>query len=101
MIAREWKGVVPVEKAGEYRRLMQEVALPDYRAVEGNRGAWCLTRDAGEGVEFTMLTFWSDLAAIRRFAGADHEAAKYYDFDPEFLIEMPPQVVHYEIAAAA
>ncbi len=46
-----------------------------------------------------MLTFWDDIAAIARFAGADHERAKYYDFDPDYLITLEPRVVHYHVDA--
>ena len=45
-------------------------------------------------VHLEMLTFWDDFDAIRRFAGHDVEAAKYYDFDPQYLIEMEPTVRH-------
>ena len=44
-----------------------------------------------------MLTFWIDYAAIERFAGTPIDTAKYYDFDPDFLIEMAPRVEHYEV----
>jgi hypothetical protein len=46
---------------------------------------------------FLNLTFWDDFDAIKRFAGEDHDRARYYDFDPEYLIEMEPHVQHYEI----
>ena len=94
MIARMWHGVVATDRAEAYLAQMRSVALPDYRRTPGNRGAWCLTRAEGEVVHFEMLTFWADFDAIRRFAGEDLEAAKYYDFDPEYLIEMEPRVRH-------
>lgn len=94
MIARRWHGRVRAEKAAEYLELMRTVGLPDYRSTQGNRGAWCLHRRDGEIVHVEMLTFWEDEAAIRRFAGADMESAKYYDFDSDFLIEMEPAVTH-------
>lgn len=97
MIARVWTGPVPKAKANEYIRLMADVALPDYRSIEGNRGAWCLHRDDGGNVIVTMLTFWQDIDAIRRFAGEPVSAAKYYDFDPDFLLEMRESVEHYDI----
>jgi len=97
MIARLWHGIVPAGKADEYLRLMRELALPDYQAIPGNRGAWCLCRTDGAVVHFEMLTFWDDMDAVRRFAGEDVEAAKYYDFDPAFLLEMEPRVRHYEV----
>ncbi|MGH8177167.1 MAG: antibiotic biosynthesis monooxygenase [Steroidobacter sp.] len=96
MITRVWRGAVPAEKADAYLRLMREVALPDYRATRGNRGAWCLTRTENRIVHFEMLTFWDDIEAIKRFAGEDYEGAKYYDFDGDYLIEKRPKVQHYE-----
>jgi heme-degrading monooxygenase HmoA len=97
MIARRWHGQVPAEKAREYLQLMKEVGLPDYRSTEGNRGAWCLHRRDGDVVHVEMFTFWEDEAAIRRFAGSELTKAKYYDFDPDFLIELEPEVTHFEV----
>jgi len=97
MIARRWHGRVPAAKAAEYLALMREVALPDYRSTDGNRGAWCLHRREGEIVHVEMFTLWADEAAIRRFAGDDVAAAKYYDFDAGFLLELEPEVVHFEV----
>jgi heme-degrading monooxygenase HmoA len=97
MIARVWHGAVPLSKSAEYLRLMQEIALPDYRAIEGNRGAWCLRRFDDDVAHFEMLTFWDDLEAIKRFAGEDYECAKYYEFDIRFLVEIEPRVRHFQI----
>ncbi|HYE28458.1 MAG TPA: hypothetical protein VEA61_09525 [Allosphingosinicella sp.] len=99
MIARRWHGRVPVSKAEGYLGLMRDVALPDYRSTAGNLGAWCLHRAEGDVVHVEMFTLWADEAAIRRFAGEDIAAAKYYDFDADFLLEMEPEVVHFEAIA--
>ena len=97
MIARRWHGRVPAAKAEEYLRLMAEVGLPDYRSTAGNLGAWCLHRRDGDVVHVEMFTLWQDEAAIRRFAGDDMAVAKYYDFDPDLLLELEPQVAHFEV----
>ena len=97
MIARRWHGRVPGAKAADYLELMEEVGLPDYRSTQGNRGAWCLHRQEGEIVHVEMFTLWEDEAAIRRFAGDDLTRAKYYDFDPGFLLEMEPEVTHFDV----
>ena len=97
MIARRWHGRVPDEKAEAYLRLMREVALPDYRSVAGNRGAWCLHRKEGDVVHVEMFTLWEDVAAIRRFAGDDVDTAKYYDFDDQYLLEKEPRVLHFSV----
>ena len=97
MIARRWHGRVPADKAEEYLQLMKVVGLDDYRSTEGNRGAWCLHRREGDVVHVEMFTLWEDMDAIRRFAGDELTKAKYYDFDPEFLLELEPQVIHFEV----
>ncbi len=97
MIARIWHGATPTGRADAYLELMRTVALPDYKAVPGNRGAWCLRRAEGDQVHVLMLTLWDDMQAVCAFAGDDPGRAKYYDFDPDFLIEMEPGVEHYEV----
>jgi heme-degrading monooxygenase HmoA len=97
MIARIWHGMVPVSKADKYLDLMRRIALPEYLATRGNRGAWCLYRTEADVTHFEMLTFWDHTDAIKRFAGDDFNMAKYYDFDSDYLIEMEPHVWHYEV----
>jgi hypothetical protein len=86
MIARIWNGRVPAANDGAYLDRMRKVALPDYRSISGNRGAYCLHRLEGDIAHFEMLTFWEDIDAIKRFAGEDCEVAKYYAFDRSFLL---------------
>jgi hypothetical protein len=100
MIGRRWHGRVPADKADEYLRLMTEVGLPDYRSTEGNRGAWCLHRREREVVHVEMFTLWEDLEAIRRFAGDELTRAKYYEFDFDFLLEMEPEVTHFDVVGS-
>ena len=100
MIARRWHGRVPAEKSAEYLRLSKDVGLADYRSTPGNVAAWCLHRREGDVVHIEMLTLWEDMDAIRRFAGDQLTKAKYYDFDPDFLLELEPEVVHFEVIEA-
>jgi heme-degrading monooxygenase HmoA len=100
MIARTWHGVTTVAKADEYLRLMHTVAVPDYQAIAGNRGVYVLRRIEGETAHFLLLTLWDSEDAIRQFAGEDIEKAKYYDFDPDYLLELEPTVTHYEVFAS-
>ena len=97
MIARMWHGAVQAAKSEEYLVRMRRVALPDYRSISGNRGAFCLHRLEGEVAHFEMLTFWDDLDAIKRFAGEDFRLAKYYDFDRAFLVELELNVLHHTV----
>jgi len=99
MIARIWHGAVPGEKSETYLEKMRTVALPGYRNVEGNQGAWVMHRIEGNIAHFDMLTFWTDIDAIKRFAGEDYKISYYFDFDDEFLIEKEPHVRHWEMYA--
>ncbi len=96
MIARIWHGAVPLDKCAAYLELMRTVAIPDYKATPGNRGAFCLYRVEGDVGHFQMLTLWDDIEAIKRFAGESYTVAKYYDFDEKFLIDLEPHASHYE-----
>ncbi len=81
MIARIWRGEVPLDRSDEYLERMLTVAIPDYQSTPGNRGAFALRRIHEDRAEFLMLTFWESGDAIAAFAGDDISVAKYYDFD--------------------
>ena len=97
MIARRWHGRVPAEKAEEYLQLTKEVGLADYCTVPGHIDSWCFHRAEGDIVHVETLSLWESLEAIRRFAGDELTKAKYYDFDPDFLLELEPEVLHFEV----
>lgn len=97
MIARIWHGLISLERSEEYLEKMPSGALPDYERTPGNRGAHCLHRVDGNVAHSQMLTFWDDVAAIKRFAGEDYQQARYYYFDDDFLVEKEPSVLHFEV----
>jgi heme-degrading monooxygenase HmoA len=96
MITRIWHGRTTAAKSDEYLNLMRTVAIPDYRSVPGNKGAYALRRIEGDTAHFLMLTFWESEDAVRAFAGDDISVAKYYDFDKRFLLELESTSTHYE-----
>jgi uncharacterized damage-inducible protein DinB len=42
------------------------------------------------------VTEWTDLDAVKEFAGQDYDKAKYYPFDDNMLLEFEEYVQHYE-----
>ena len=75
MIARMWRGWVRTELIDEYVDIVERTGMAGYRATPGNHGAQLLTRDLGGGrTELITLSWWTDLDAIRAFAGNDIEA---------------------------
>ena len=101
MIARLWHGAVPAAKADAYERYLENTGLPDYRNTPGNRGVRVLRRVEGDVAHFLLVTFWDSWSAIRAFAGDDVDRARYYPEDEEFLLELEPRVVHYDVIGAA
>jgi len=97
MIARMWHGRVPAEKSASYHQYLLDTGLKDYEKTEGNKGVFLLKRDEGPVTHFYTLTFWTDLASIRQFAGKDHEKARYYPGDKDFLLEFEPGVTHFDM----
>lgn len=98
-IARIWRGVTLAEKGDEYYDYLVETGLADYRAVSGNQGVQVLRRTFEGKTEFLLISYWESYEAIRAFAGDDIERAVYYSHDQEFLLELEPKVVHYDMAA--
>jgi hypothetical protein len=45
---------------------MRTVALPGYREVDGNRGAWVMHRIEGDIAHFDMLSFLTTTSSSRR-----------------------------------
>lgn len=97
MIARMWHGIVPLEKADEYLKLVRRVAIPDYPRIPGNKLALVLRRNEGNAAHFTTFTLWESIESIIAFAGDDISRAKYYDFDASYLIELEPTVHHFDV----
>ena len=97
IIARIWHGRVPCSKAQAYREFLVKRAVPDYESIEGNPSVYILERREGDITRFLVISFWEDIEAIKKFAGEDMEAAKYYEEDKDFLLEFEPKVKHYTV----
>ncbi len=99
MIARTWRGTVRTADGDRYVRYIEDTGIAEYKACAGNRGAWLLSRDLGDGrTEIVTLSFWVDRDSIREFAGDDIERAVFYPDDDAYLLERDLTVTHYEIA---
>jgi heme-degrading monooxygenase HmoA len=101
MIARTWRGAVRTADAAAYAAYIDETGMKEYAATPGNQGAYMLTREVGELTEFTTLSFWDSVDAIRAFAGEDYETAVFYPEDDRYLVERDATCTHYEVASMA
>ena len=101
MIARTWRGAVRTADAAAYAAYIDETGMKEYAATPGNQGAYMLTREVGELTEFTTLSFWDSVDAIRAFAGEDYQTAVFYPEDDRYLVERDATCTHYEVASMA
>jgi hypothetical protein len=98
MIARIWKGYCPAETADRYEALLTSTILPGIHRVSGYCGALLFKRRDGQGgTEFTTMTLFEDLAAVRRFAGDDYEAAVVPPAARKLLARFDDRSEHREV----
>src|SRR5690242_18596544 len=97
MIGRICRGVVRETARETYYDYLQKTGLKEYTATPGNKGVFVLRRVYDGKAEFTLLTLWESWEAIKAFAGPDYEKAVYYPEDKKFLLDLDPQVIHYEV----
>ena len=69
--------------------------------TDGNHGVEVLRKSDGPRTDFVVISYWESIDAVKRFAGADYGKAVIMDRDREFLIEVEPNVLHYEVVRAA
>ncbi len=99
MIARIWHGKTSKENFEAYTEFLKLVAIPDYQKTDGFKGLTFLRQVKDNEGHFNLITYWDNLEAIRNFAGADLEKAKYYPEDDNFLLEFEEKVQHHEVFA--
>ncbi|MBX7218903.1 MAG: antibiotic biosynthesis monooxygenase [Blastocatellia bacterium] len=97
VIARVWHGSTLKTKADEYEKYLYEAGIKKILAIPGNLGVQSFRRDEGQTTEFTVISFWGSIDAIKRFAGEDYEKTHHLPKDPEYLLKLEPFVVHHEV----
>ncbi|HUF53519.1 MAG TPA: EamA family transporter, partial [Dehalococcoidia bacterium] len=98
MIARTWHGVVPADKEDAYLEYLQKTGVVDAKATGGNQGVYVMRRREADKTHFFFLSLWESMEAIKAFAGNEPEKARYYPEDAEYLLELEPNVEHYDVA---
>jgi heme-degrading monooxygenase HmoA len=97
MIERHWIGVARADAASAYVAHLETETFPGLEQLPGFREARILRRDAGEGVEFRIVTVWESLDAIRAFAGSSLESAVVPPAVQAMMLHYDSRVTHYEI----
>jgi heme-degrading monooxygenase HmoA len=96
-IARIWTCRAEPAKADLYLQQFREKVLPALDQISGFLGAMLMRRDDAGAVEYTVITRWISMDAIRRFAGADVEKAVVEPDAAAALTSYDKTVKHCEI----
>lgn len=100
-VLRRWTGWIAPGDREAYQEYLEQTGLREYRATEGNRGAWAVYRDLPDGrCEVTTLSLWAARADIEAFAGADISRAVFYPEDDRFLVGRETTVDHFDVGTA-
>src|SRR6185503_14252303 len=87
VILRKWTGRIRTPQQDEYVAYIAGTGLEDYAKTPGNLGFQMLLRELGNGeTEVTTISWWESMDAIRAFAGATPELARYYPEDDRYLV---------------
>jgi len=97
MIARTWRGRTKASDAEVYKDYLMETGVKSTSSTEGNRGVYIWRRISGDTAEFVFVSVWDSFDDIKKFAGKDVNKAVYYPKDREYLLELEPEVEHYEV----
>jgi heme-degrading monooxygenase HmoA len=97
MIARIWHGRTLTAKADEYEKYLNASGVERILKTQGNHGVEVLRKTDGPRTDFIVISYWESIDAVKRFAGPNFERAVIMDRDKEFLIEVEPNVLHYEV----
>ncbi|MCR9245538.1 MAG: antibiotic biosynthesis monooxygenase [bacterium] len=97
MILRTWHGRTKRSDGDAYEAFMIDRAAPDYRRIRGLQQLYFTRRDDENVSHFLLVTLWSSLDAVREFAGARPDEAKYYPEDDRYLLEKAPNSHNHRV----
>ena len=103
MISRIWRGWTTKANADVYEGLLRKEIFVGIRnrQIAGLRSIQLLRRDAGDEVEFVTIMEFDSLAAVKVFAGEDHEAAVVPPRARAVLSRFDARSQHYEVRVVA
>ena len=97
MISRQWRGMARPEQAAAYELHLLTATFPALQSIAGFVDATLLRRSVPGGVEFLVVTQWTSLSAIQRFAGADAEAAVVPEAVQAMMLDYDRRARHFEV----
>jgi drug/metabolite transporter (DMT)-like permease len=97
VIARIWHGASLANNANMYIEWAKKNIVPEFQSVPGNLGITFFHRTEGNITHFTFISYWTDIDAIRQFAGADYTLARFYPEEKDMLLKGEKKVRHQKV----
>lgn len=94
-IARIWRGRTRREIADEYERYNYEEGVRPL--IEKASAVQTFRRDGEAETEFTTISFWESLEAMKAFSGDDPTKIHHLPRDAAYLVELPQSVEILEL----
>ena len=91
MIGRIWTGRTSAERADEYQAYLYPEGVLPIEAKPGCLGFQMFRRVKGDVAEFTTISYWESMEAMRAMHSDDRNVLRvaHLERDPEFLLELP------------
>jgi heme-degrading monooxygenase HmoA len=96
-VARIWHGRTTDARAAEYYEYLMREGVSRLEKIPHNQGVDVLTRSRNGETEFTVISYWRSLDDIKAYAGNDIEKTHNLPRDAEMLLELEPNVRHFEV----
>jgi heme-degrading monooxygenase HmoA len=98
VIARVWFGRTKAGDFDAYVAYLRESGVLELERTPGNEGVLVLRRVDGDEAEFGVISFWESIEHVKAFAGEEVDAARYFPEDERYLLELTPELKHYDVA---
>lgn len=98
MIIREWRGRADASNAEAYVEHFRSKVAGELESLDGFQGADLIRRSLGEKtIEYTVLSRWESMEAIRLFAGDNPSRAVVEPGAVAALADFDETVVHHQV----
>ena len=95
-----WRAWTGSWDADAYAAHLLRTAVRQLRETPGNVAACLLRRSNGGQTEFTLLSVWESMDAVRAMVGEDVEQVEPHGTDARFVVQIDAAAIHYEVADA-
>lgn len=98
MIIREWRGRAAAKHADAYAEHFENTVARELQGIDGFLGADLICRSRNETtIEYTVLSRWESMEAIRVFAGDDPSQAVVEPQAVAALSDFDSTVAHHQL----